>query len=343
MIRRNYKVFIICPACIATGGTEVLHQLHAKLIERSVSSFLYYINQHPESKESITPDRFRKYIKSSEEVTSNIEDISNNYLIVPEVFIASVTYKKINLCYWWLSVNNFFISNYVTLDLYLNPTWKMIIKRIINWYPYHFFDKKINQPNVFINLYQSDYARDFLLSCFKIKNTKPLGDFINPEIVNKTQNIKENIILYYPNKGMEITKALISVAPKHFIWKPVTNMSPSEIAKLMGRAKIYVDFGTHPGKDRIPREAASNHCIVITNREGSARNDVDIPILPKYKFENPINSQKEIFDLIEDIFSNFAQHELLFQSYRKEVERQENEFDRQIDQLIDLFDSKTID
>ena len=46
----------------------------------------------------------------------------------------------------------------------------------------------------------------------------------------------------------------------------------------------YIDFGPHPGMDRLPREAALAGCIVITNREGAAAHDEDVPLPPEYKF-----------------------------------------------------------
>ncbi|KAL3809235.1 hypothetical protein ACHAXA_005283 [Cyclostephanos tholiformis] len=46
----------------------------------------------------------------------------------------------------------------------------------------------------------------------------------------------------------------------------------------------YIDFGPHPGMDRLPREAALAGCIVITNREGAAAHDEDVPLPQEFKF-----------------------------------------------------------
>lgn len=53
----------------------------------------------------------------------------------------------------------------------------------------------------------------------------------------------------------------------------------------MDESMIYIDFGEHPGKDRIPREAAMRDLIVITGRDGAAVNDVDVSIPKKYKID----------------------------------------------------------
>ena len=48
-------------------------------------------------------------------------------------------------------------------------------------------------------------------------------------------------------------------------------MTPEQVVDLMSESKVYIDFGNHPGKDRIPREAVINGCCVITGVRGSAR------------------------------------------------------------------------
>ena len=48
-------------------------------------------------------------------------------------------------------------------------------------------------------------------------------------------------------------------------------------------SKIYIDFGEHPGMDRLPREAAINGLIVITNKAGAAFYKEDVGIKEKYK------------------------------------------------------------
>ena len=39
-------------------------------------------------------------------------------------------------------------------------------------------------------------------------------------------------------------------------WVPLIGMTTEEMRSCMSKSKVYIDFGNHPGKDRIPREAA---------------------------------------------------------------------------------------
>ena len=60
-------------------------------------------------------------------------------------------------------------------------------------------------------------------------------------------------------------------------------MTPAEVTELLMKSKIYIDFGHHPGMDRLPREAALAGCIVVTNKEGAANFRSDVPIGEEWK------------------------------------------------------------
>ena len=64
-----------------------------------------------------------------------------------------------------------------------------------------------------------------------------------------------------------------------------SKLSPEQVQAMLKKAKVYIDFGGHPGMDRIPREAALAGCIVVTNREGSAAFRQDVPIPSQYKIQ----------------------------------------------------------
>ena len=75
----NYtKIYVFCPAKIATGGPELLHQLVENLNRLNYNAFLYY---YPNNIENPTHDRFKKY---NINICNHIEDNSNNILIIPE-------------------------------------------------------------------------------------------------------------------------------------------------------------------------------------------------------------------------------------------------------------------
>jgi len=331
-MNNNHKIYIVCPAYYATGGTELLHQLHSKFIERGLNSFIFYTGTNP-SKQNYTDERFKYYVKANE-ISPIIEDNKNNYLIVPEIYFNSFNYKEINMLYWWLSVDHFLIPNNFKPEKLIKRDLKAKIKVLFNMSPYNMINKIINKKNVQYHLYQSHYAKQFL-NKLHIRNKLPLSDYINPNVIYKEKIYhKEDIIIYNPQKGNDISQYLIANSPLSCQWVPIENMTPEEISKLMSKTKVYIDFGNHPGKDRIPREAVLNNCCIITNKKGSAKNNIDIPIPNKYKFENPIESSKQIYSLIEDIFNNFETHIAKFTNYKNKILSEEQIFEMQINILL---------
>jgi hypothetical protein len=89
---------------------------------------------------------------------------------------------------------------------------------------------------------------------------------------------------------------------------------------------VYIDCGHHPGKDRMPREAAAAGCCIITSRSGAAGNELDTPIDDCYKFELLASSIEPIGRLIEGILLHYDDRSLDFARYRDVIENQEAVF-----------------
>jgi len=334
-MKSNAKLYILCPAYFASGGPELLHQLHYSLNKKGLSSFIYYIDK-AENDHAYTNERFKKYIEP-EQIADFIEDVEENYLIIPEIYITTVNYTRINMLFWWLSVDNFLLSNGYRIENITKNNIKGTIKVFLNMSPYNMLKNAINKPNVLFHLYQSEYARLFLKK-LGFKNTLCLSDYINEEAIYVGDSVtKKDIIVYNPKKGIETVQFLKANSPENFEWIPIENMTPKEISALLVRAKIYIDFGNHPGKDRIPREAVLNNCCIITNQIGAAKNKVDIPISSIYKFNDPILNLKDFIDLVTNIFENFELHCKNFVQYKMIIQDERAKFIKDIDVLIKII------
>jgi hypothetical protein len=114
-------------------------------------------------------------------------------------------------------------------------------------------------------------------------------------------------------------------------------MKRNEIIDLLKKAKVYIDFGNHPGKDRIPREAAVLGCCVIVGKRGSAKYYEDVPIPEEYKFDV---RKCNIDSIISKIFYCFNNYEYLindFEYYRKCIHSEPNNF---LNDLKKIFNNK---
>ena len=155
----------------------------------------------------------------------------------------------------------------------------------------------------YFHFVQSSYAKDHL--SMRGLESEFLSDYLNPIHFNQSSKIKEDIILYNPVKGAKITKGLIS-ANRDFTFIPLEKLSNIQVQDLFKRAKLYIDFGNHPGKDRMPREAAMADCCVITGKRGSANNSIDVPIPQKYKLDDSKLVDNSVFrEIVLDIFSDY--------------------------------------
>lgn len=314
------KIYISCPAYFVTGGTELLHQLAYAINKIKLgTAILYYCKVDTNSTKSTTADPFLKYVTNTEIVNrfEEVEDSSKNVLIVPEVFTTLLPFfSSIRKWIWWLSVDNFFAMNGYS------PKSRLL--------------KYIREAD--LHLYQSEYANQFLKRR-GLQNKEPLSDFLNNEFfVEKLNNSKNklSIVAYNPLKGYEFTEKLINAAPE-IKWVPIEKMSAVEVALLLRTAKVYIDFGSHPGKDRIPREAAIQGCCIITGKDGAANNEIDVPIYSKYKFKRVDNNILKIIDLIKSIFDNYTEHSKNFEDYRKTILNEKHIFEEEIKTLLKKY------
>ncbi len=315
-------IYIASPSCIATGGPELLHQLCFKLNKFGFNAKMLYYATTTENINILTPVH-PSYIAYANPYTMSLAEASSKeaIVIIPEGAIELIYHiKESSKIIWWLSVDNYYD--------YIEQKNKKDIRndKNANMDVFGLSDKEI------IHFVQSYYAREFVSMRMGISEDKIyyLSDYLRKDFaVVEKENKRENYCLFNPKKGLEKVLHLININDK-LGWIPITNMTPEQVVDLMDVSKVYVDFGNHPGKDRIPREAAMRGCCVITNKAGSAANKQDVSIPEKYKFEDVYDCAEDIIELIEDIYQNFNRHKIEFNDYRKIIADEEAKFDADI-------------
>lgn len=316
------RYYIVAPANFATGGPELLHQLAYKLKKNGKNVSILYI---PTNNPSPVHENYKQY---EIDFVRELDDDEQNVLIVPETQTQLLNnYAKIKKIIWWLSVDNHFLS----LPGLKGRINRLLLNRLDSQH-YFFFNSRLKAVD--FHLVQSDYAKDCLKSK-GINNFAFLSDYLHESFLKEQINLdgKKNLVVYNPQKGFKFTRKLINASP-NIEFVAIEKMTREEVIELLKKAKVYIDFGFHPGKDRIPREAAFLKCCVITNKRGSANFYKDVPINDDFKFEESIAILNSISNKIDDCFNNYAGNLVKFEDYRQEIKRQEREFD---EQLKDLF------
>jgi hypothetical protein len=339
------KIFILCPVDVVTGGAELLHQLAHILNENNRNAYIVYYNTDGNIIRKNVPDDYKQY---NVNISDDIFDDEQNIVILFEAIFDRIRYyNKCQIVLWWLSVDNFYLcsSKYLSLKEFfywdfqagciqaIKGIYRLFFKRqntLFNMISLRELNKKAS-----LNCYQSEYAQHYLLNN-KFSQLLPLTDYINTDFEdsNLPTKYRTNKILYNPKKGFEVTKKLIERAP-HLKWVALQNMSRDELINEFQTSKVYIDFGYHPGKDRIPREAALNGCCVITNKRGSANYFEDVAIYDKYKIDKD-KSLEYILNTISSVIANYDECVTDFQYYRKKTKNERDVFRQQASEIFSL-------
>ena len=224
-------------------------------------------------------------------------DDRKNIVIVPETLTANIyTSKKIQCVIWWMSVDNY-LENAINI-------FKDCLKLAKPLPQIFTFDKAYRNIEHWA---KSEYARRFL-QVNGITKVASVETYMNQTFFEQAAHIdlaaKKNFVAYNPKKGFELTKQLIDAAPD-IDWQPIENMTPAQVQELLARAKVYIDFGEHPGRDRLPREATISKCVVITGKRGAAANDLDYNIPAEFKFGLEDSTPRQVIEKIRAVFENF--------------------------------------
>lgn len=328
---KKKSIVVVCPGGASTGGVELLHQFVHELNNSGAKAGMLY---YPFGKRFEKLDLYAKYDVPVIDYSEAIEIGSS--IILPEIYtylIPKFFNQKIYI--WWMSVDNYINSKKLRFS---------IANRFLPWNFLKLSKSSSNLSRVNGHFYQSEYARLYL-QAYDIRNVYSLSDYINEDYLNEMVGVdykaKKNIVVYNPAKGIEQTKMIIS-SLKSCSFVPIINMSRLEVKNLLKIAKVYIDFGNHPGKDRIPREAVAMGCCLITNRRGSAANIVDINIPDKYKIDDTVKGfESKVASLIEDIFSSYEKEVKYFDEYKLSINSERYGFNKSVNNLIDLIDLKT--
>lgn len=327
------KVFyVLCPAYVKTGGTELLHQLVKELRVQGKNACMAY-TEISDKNPGINPaflEYIDDYVKEEE-----IEDKVGNTIIVPEIYCPSLEqYRHLKKYIWWLSVDNY-LSNNSFADRARQSGLPSAGKALIQG---KLRDKTELIGKADLHLCQSHYAMDYLAGVgIGKKKIRYLSDYVNDIYLEQSEkqpvNKKKDVVLYNPKKGAAFTKKLIQAAPQ-LHWTPLINLSTDEVLACMRESKVYIDFGNHPGKDRIPREAAVAGCVIITGKRGSAGYAEDVRIPEHYKFDEKTAEKKAIIDLIVSCMEHYEEHSKDFEDYRNYIKGEKEQFKKDVHDIF---------
>lgn len=294
------KIVVISPGGYMSGGQRAMHQLvHMCNSLQPKSAAICYRNPFADihnifDGEYETPEIFLHY-KCPVINGKNISDES--LLVFPEIDMKYANCFNNRKAFWWLSLDSFF--------------------------PYSTEQEKIDVVYKFdYHLFQSIYAYKNIAHQVKGKKLI-LSDWLD---LPKTQNTeRENMIALNPVKDVGFGATFVS-ENQDLQYLMMKDMTPEQLSLALKRCKIYIDFGNHPGKDRIPREAAISGCVVLSTKFGSASVFRDMPIHDWFKFTSIV----EVRNKVDLILSNYDHYYAMQEPYRNLIQSEKDIFEYEV-------------
>lgn len=311
-----------------TGGPLAIHQAAEAVNKQGGSACVVYVKNRKTSwslrrKGSLLVDKLS--IIQKMKIDSRLKKMKLNnqrvfsldtHFIVPETrpdlagYLLDLGCKRVSI--WWLSVDNFPLNRLYHLDI------QKIISRCSH-------------------LCQSHYAVQFL-SSLPAKNIQMLSDVTEFDKYSVLEGHLENPfdIAYLPAKAKGAEEIIEKLATE-FSVVALHNMDRATVNKTLSNSQIFLDFGHHPGKDRVPREAALAGAIPLIRYAGAAMHPEDVPLSEKFFIANEdfLNPEK-ILKICRKCIDNKKLYLAELQGYQQHIRKEDEIFRKEIRGLIEI-------
>ena len=295
-------IVAICPGGVVTGGPEAQHQLVDMANEISPGSgFVCYT---PFGERHEVPEPYRTY---DTPVIGRHEIPDDAFIVIPEIWPDLIHDFSQPCAFWWLSVDNFW-------------DWSGDTDTV---------------RKAAVQLVQSEYARRHLAQTLGM-NALMLTDYINTSY-DSTGVFKLRRVAVNPTKGAELIEEFRGRFPDIEVVE-LAGMSREQVRAELASSAVYIDFGHHPGRDRLPREAAVCETVVMTTRLGAAANPIDVPIRDWYKFD----TVDELGPKVRSVFASFGEHLMAQRPYLEVIRAQRQRYRHEVERLLSVAEVTAI-
>lgn len=332
--------YVYYPRGLATGGPEALHQLVDSLRRQGQDAYLVPIPGTAYS------DRAARYAHYDAPEAGAVDDAAGNIVVVPETQAMLLKpLRRAQGYVWWLSIDyapRFVIERDTTsllpIERTRNTRFPLLQVRRVK----RFFRGAISGEDALLkrvgHLAQSHYAWSHVFAHLG-RVGSVVSDYTPAGVTSGSASAGASAgagsagrvarIAYNPAKSRPIMAEFARRWPGIELL-PLQNMTGAEVAEALESSLVYLDLGAHPGKDRMPREAALAGSIVLVANRGAAANGVDVPLPQSHKIDvlpDIVANAKRAYDavLADPAAAHAAQAD-----YRARIPRERDTFDAEV-------------
>jgi hypothetical protein len=320
-------VYVYYPRGQRTGGPEALHQLVDGL--RSLGQEAY-LTPVPGTEAAPRAPEFAHYDAPE---AARAVDARNVAVVSPEVYLRGLvsTPRSTNFC-WWLSIDNspFFSAERTITQGLGSPATSLVLRRQLARQALRRWRWRDRLRHEIVHLTQSHYAWSFLFTRLGALPTLVTDYTVLTPPTRPHDTRKVPVVAYNPTKSGELVDRLKPHVRRRVEWAPLQGLTPDGVAARLSETDVYLDLGHHPGKDRLPREAALAGAVVLVARRGSAAFTADVPLPHEHKIHPGGDLVAAAATILDRVLSDPAAHAQRQAGYRQFVRAEREKFTREL-------------
>lgn len=300
----SMEVLHLCPAKLATGGTEGIHHLVSEMNKHDqIHAQILYVGN------DLTDPQPNEYAKYECEYITEFPADFKGCIIFPEVYANQIIEQKYSNC--------MVAVNWQGVDVYY---WNNSRNN------YNLFLKRADTIHLTMSQYGIDHLKKLGIDALKVE------DCINDVYFQQFSEefVRGREVLYNPSrvKLTQFQKIVMSRCTTEYgiKFKPLQGYTQDQLIDIFRHSRLYIDFGDFSGRERLPREAVMCGCCILTSTKGTAKYDEDNGIQSQYK----IDDTNEAIRMIKFVLDNYDQCKDDFNAYRTAMRLDSERYPNQV-------------
>lgn len=336
MVAAYEAVYVLYPRGLGTGGPEAIHQLVDSLRRQGQSAFLV---ARPGTEGN---DRVAAYNRYDAPEAPGVPDRAGIAVVASEdVPTLLRSYRRAERFVWWLSIDNssrFRDERRMLNRALVDPPSRRQWARAQAASRWHAAQRLTSGESALYrsvrHLAQSQYAWSYLFARLDVLPSA-LSDYTDAAGIDPGGPIAERgrSIAYNPTKSRELMAAMRARRPD-IRYVALEGLDRAGLLEALRGVAVYLDLGHHPGKDRLPREAALSGTVSIVARRGAGAFTPDVPTPWHHRVDPEGDLVGDAIRVVDTVFAEPDRYLAEQAHYRSVIQREQTTFDDEVERIF---------